>query len=404
MTANGFIRRGPMAADVFEQQFTRIHNAVFRDPRMSYKAKGIFGLITTHRDGFGLSIESLTSYSTDGVSAVRTGLNELEEFGYLQRDQQRVDGPTKENPKAKKGSFGSVEYFITDMPDGLLISIPAPEGGETGKPSSDPSCENRTTEKNTSSGPSCDFPHADEPHAEDHLHKKNNPQKNISLSGSPSSPEPQEPDPAQTKTREKAAPNDTNPEPATPDASAAADQGASEAGRISDPPGSAGRKSDPAAPEDKPAPAAEVPAPRDGQADDEQRAELLEMLLGLPGRERMNRGEVSEMLLPLAVEALVLGWTVARLREHLARSCDPERVYSPVAIYRSLLKKLPPLTAGGTGSGRPAAEMCERHATYRAGDCPPCRRAEREQQQGTSQPGPVDGAGLLARLRAGQPA
>lgn len=191
MTANGFIRRGPMAADVFEQQFTRIHNAVFRDKRMSYKAKGIFGLISTHRDGFGLSIESLTSFSTDGVSAVRTGLNELEQCGYLKRDQQRLDGPSEDNPKAKKGSWGSVEYFITDMPDGLVISIPAPEGAEEEKPSSDPSCENRTTGETPSSDPSCDFPHADEPHAEDQRRKKINPQKNNSLSGSPSSPEPQ---------------------------------------------------------------------------------------------------------------------------------------------------------------------------------------------------------------------
>ncbi|MEV8107821.1 hypothetical protein [Streptomyces sp. NPDC088135] len=319
MTANGFIRRGPMAADVFEQQFTRIHNAVFRDRRMSYKAKGIFGLISTHRDGFGLSIESLTSFSTDGVSAVRTGLNELEEFGYLQRDQQRVDGPTKENPKAKKGSFGSVEYFITDMPDGLVISVPAPEGGERETPSSDPSCENRVTEESPSSDPSCDFPHADEPHAEDHRRKKINPQKNISLSGSPSSPEPQESTPAEAKMRETAAPED-NPAPA----------------------------------------AAEVPAPRDGQVADEQGAELLEMLLGLPGRDRMGRAEVEEMLLPLAGEALSVGWTVPKLRTHLARGCDPDRVFNVVAIYRNHLKNLPSAPAGAGGHPAAAAPECSK--------------------------------------------
>lgn len=316
MTANGFIRRGPMAADVFEQQFTRIHNAVFRDRRMSYKAKGIFGLISTHRDGFGLSIESLTSFSTDGVSAVRTGLNELEEFGYLQRDQQRVDGPTKENPKAKRGSFGSVEYFITDMPDGLVISIPAPEGGERETPSSDPSCENRVTEESPSSDPSCDFPHADEPHAEDHRRKKINPQKNISLSGSPSSPEPQESTPVETKTRETAVPED-NPAPAV----------------------------------------AEVPAPRVGQADDEQRSELLEMLLGLPGQ--MHRDDATD-LLPLAVDALAADWTAPRLRDHLSRRCDPERVFNVAAIYRLQLKKLPAAPGGTSAHPAAAAPKCSK--------------------------------------------
>jgi hypothetical protein len=46
------------------------------------------------------------------------------------------------------------------------------------------------------------------------------------------------------------------------------------------------------------------------------------MLLGLPGRDRMNRDEVAEMLLPLAVEAVAVGWTAPKLRNHLARSCS----------------------------------------------------------------------------------
>ncbi|MDN3262859.1 hypothetical protein QWJ26_24245, partial [Streptomyces sp. CSDS2] len=57
---------------------------------------------------------------------------------------------------------------------------------------------------------------------------------------------------------------------------------------------------------------------------------------------------------------------------------------------------------------RPAQEgppMCARHPAFMEGDCPRCRLAERERQQrSASEPAPVDGAGLLARLRAGQPA
>lgn len=58
----------------------------------------------------------------------------------------------------------------------------------------------------------------------------------------------------------------------------------------------------------------------------------------------------------------------------------------------------------GQRSGRPALEMCKHHPAFEAGDCPQCRLAERERQQrGPSEPGSIDGAGLLARLRAGQP-
>ncbi|MFE4061299.1 hypothetical protein ACFXP3_34260 [Streptomyces sp. NPDC059096] len=185
-----------------------------------------------------------------------------------------------------------------------------------------------------------------------------------------------------------------------------ADQDASKAGRKSNPDEEAGRKSDPttggdqqerdlplvsssgsslspsaeesaatsvtpdtetgttretAAPEGAPsAAAAEVPAPRDGQTADEQRAELLEMLLGLPGRDRMNRDEVAEMLLPLALDAVVVGWTAPKLRNHLARSCDPGRVFFPTAIYRMHLKKLPSVPAGAGAHPAAAAPECSK--------------------------------------------
>ncbi|MCT2547401.1 hypothetical protein [Streptomyces atratus] len=116
-----------------------------------------------------------------------------------------------------------------------------------------------------------------------------------------------------------------------------------------------------AAPGDNPVPAAaEVPTPRDGQVGDEQRSELLEMLLGLPGRDRMNRGEVADMLLPLAVEALSMGWTAPKLRNYLARSCDPDRVFNPAAIYRMHLKRLPPAPAGSGGHPAAAAPECSK--------------------------------------------
>jgi hypothetical protein len=51
VTAFGRIRRGTMAAG----RFTRIANHLFRDQRLSFKAKGIFGLLAGHRDGYGIT-------------------------------------------------------------------------------------------------------------------------------------------------------------------------------------------------------------------------------------------------------------------------------------------------------------------------------------------------------------
>ncbi|MFF7335417.1 hypothetical protein [Streptomyces sp. NPDC008150] len=98
----GRIERGPMAAD----NFTQISNALFRDPRLSAKAKGIFGFISTHRDGWGLTPESIAAAMRDGVSAVKAGLRELEAFGYLVRSQAR----------RASGTMGPVVYRITDIP------------------------------------------------------------------------------------------------------------------------------------------------------------------------------------------------------------------------------------------------------------------------------------------------
>lgn len=99
----GRIRRGPMAADAF----TQIKNTLFRDTRLSFRDKGVFGLISTHRDGFGVSAESIAACSpTDGVSAVKTSLRNLEKFGYLRRTRER-------NPN---GTLGGAVYFITDDP------------------------------------------------------------------------------------------------------------------------------------------------------------------------------------------------------------------------------------------------------------------------------------------------
>ena len=55
--------------------------------------------------------------------------------------------------------------------------------------------------------------------------------------------------------------------------------------------------------------------------------------------------------------------------------------------------------------GRPAAEMCKVHPSFEAEDCLRCAADERDRRRrDASEPAPVDGAALLDRLRAGQPA
>ncbi|QEU83397.1 hypothetical protein [Streptomyces viridosporus] len=96
------IRRGVMAAD----QFTQIANGLFREGRLSFKAKGLFGYISTHRDGWRMTVADLARRGRDGEAAVRSGLKELEGHGFLLRERQR-------HPD---GTLGAAAYYITDLP------------------------------------------------------------------------------------------------------------------------------------------------------------------------------------------------------------------------------------------------------------------------------------------------
>jgi hypothetical protein len=129
------IRRGVMAAD----SFTQIANGLFRDSRLSFKAKGIFGYVSTHRDGWQVTVAELVRRGREGVNAVTTGLHQLERHGFLCRTRER-------NPD---GTLGQALYFITDLP-ALQSPSSQPESGFPGlaEPTlADPGTKNTISKK-----------------------------------------------------------------------------------------------------------------------------------------------------------------------------------------------------------------------------------------------------------------
>lgn len=186
----GRIRRGPMAADAF----TQIKNTLFRDTRLSFRDKGVFGLISTHRDGFGVSAESIAACSpTDGVSAVKTSLRNLEQYGYLRRTRER-------NPN---GTLGGAVYFITDDPS---MFVGPGEQMQLEMPSSQPAVPQPPLAEPTLVEPTLAEPAVVQPTVANHLHKKTN-SKHTSQKNTLSPPEPQEP-PIASGERETDAPPD----------------------------------------------------------------------------------------------------------------------------------------------------------------------------------------------------
>lgn len=66
-----------------EKSFVTIENGMFHDANLSFKAKGILGYVLTKPDGWIVRIPDLMNHSTDGEKAIRSGIKELREKGYL---------------------------------------------------------------------------------------------------------------------------------------------------------------------------------------------------------------------------------------------------------------------------------------------------------------------------------
>lgn len=83
------------------------------DPRLSAKAKGIFAKLLTYPDEWEFHTKNISHYFKDGKTALQSGINELEEFGYLVIDQIR-------------GKNGKINYIwnIYEEPREQLKTVP----------------------------------------------------------------------------------------------------------------------------------------------------------------------------------------------------------------------------------------------------------------------------------------
>lgn len=94
-------------------RFTQVRNEWVRDARLSLKALGLLVYLHSHQDGYELTTAQMVRDHTDGKDAVRAGIAELEDAGYLTRLRGRGDG----------GRFGELDYRLADPFDaeGRLI-------------------------------------------------------------------------------------------------------------------------------------------------------------------------------------------------------------------------------------------------------------------------------------------
>lgn len=72
-----------------EYGYTIIDNAIFRDSRLSAKAKGLYCQMLSLPDNWEYSKAGLTTLFKDELISIESGLNELKKYGYLEIIQKR---------------------------------------------------------------------------------------------------------------------------------------------------------------------------------------------------------------------------------------------------------------------------------------------------------------------------
>jgi len=110
-----------------EGGFTQISNATLSDTRLSLKARGLLALLLSLPPNWNLNVRGLvTIVGTDGETAIRGALGELQDLGYVTRSLQPRDG---------SGRMGAVEYEVHEVP--ALPSPPRSGFPHAGNPRTD---------------------------------------------------------------------------------------------------------------------------------------------------------------------------------------------------------------------------------------------------------------------------
>ena len=86
--------------------WTAVPHGLTEDSRLSWKSKALWTWLASRPEGWIVRLKHLTTQATDGIGSVRSGLQELESFGYIVRKQLRDDD----------GRFIAVEYTINSVP------------------------------------------------------------------------------------------------------------------------------------------------------------------------------------------------------------------------------------------------------------------------------------------------
>lgn len=131
-----------------ENPYVMIDKYGLNDERLSWKAKGLLAYLLSKPDDWQVYESDLIKRAADGRDSVRTGLRELEKYGYLSRRQIR----------GENGSFGHMEYIVYERPITLDDTEEITVDGKSVHGEKSPQTENPSTENPMTGNPTTENP------------------------------------------------------------------------------------------------------------------------------------------------------------------------------------------------------------------------------------------------------
>ena len=119
-----------------ESNFSVMSNAVIRDSRLSYRARGVLLEILSRPDNWRVSGDSLARSGKEGRDAILTALKELRDCGYIRMVKIRKEDGTFETTNYVYDSPQDVAPS-PENPIAATVEPPYPEKPTTGKPQLD---------------------------------------------------------------------------------------------------------------------------------------------------------------------------------------------------------------------------------------------------------------------------
>ena len=119
-----------------ENPFVQVDKGFVNDKRLGFKEKGILLYFLSKPDGWNFYAEEIAANSSDGLSAVKAGIQKLMKNGYIVRGKRQ---------RNKSGQLGAYEYIVKE------VSTTCENPTQVFPTQENPTQENRTLVKNEDS-------------------------------------------------------------------------------------------------------------------------------------------------------------------------------------------------------------------------------------------------------------